>query len=81
MIQVEELNKIISEVSEIYNQKVRLIVKQTENTENPPVFSIENLQELRQIRKQLNLLFQIRDNCYKVLEDLELLKESFCLLN
>jgi len=89
MIQIDELNKLIKEIAEIYSQKVKLIVEQANNntsdteidTTQPPSFSVEDLQELRKIRQQLNLLFQIRDNCYKILDDLALLKDSFCLLN
>jgi hypothetical protein len=66
--QFEELNKLISEVAEIYSKRVREISLET------LIWDQNQLQELRQIRKQLNLLFQIRDNCVKVLEDLEILK-------
>ncbi|RHZ80449.1 hypothetical protein Glove_136g98 [Diversispora epigaea] len=63
----EELNKLISELAEVYSSKVREIVQKTSS------FNTSQLKELQYIRKQLNLLFQIRDNCLKVLEDLELL--------
>lgn len=66
--QLEELNKLISEVAEIFSKRVREISLET------LIWDQNQLQELRQIRKQLNLLFQIRDNCVKVLEDLETLK-------
>ena len=89
MIQIDELNKLIKEIAEIYSQKVKLIVEQADNNTSdteiditqPPSFNVEDLQELRKIRQQLNLLFQIRDNYYKILDDLALLKDSFCLLN
>jgi hypothetical protein len=68
MNQVEELNQVISEISEIYSKRVRKIAAGT------LIFDSNELKELRHVRKQLNLLFEIRDNCLKVLEDLELLK-------
>ncbi|RHZ46540.1 hypothetical protein Glove_615g46 [Diversispora epigaea] len=67
MIQSEELNKLISELAEVYSSKVREIVQETSS------FNTSQLKELQYIRKQLNLLFQIRNTCLKVLEDLELL--------
>lgn len=80
MIQIEELNKVIEEIAAIYHQKVQNIVDQTPETEDP-VWKLSDLEELRKIRYQLNLLFQIRDNIYKIVEDLALFKDSFCLLN
>jgi regulator of sigma D len=79
MVQIDELNKIIKEIAELYTQKVKYIVDQTPETEHP-VWKLSDLEELRKIREQLNLLFRIRDNCYKILEDLTLLKDSFDLL-
>ena len=78
--QIEELNQVIIEVAALYRQKVQNIVNQTCEDEDP-VWKLEDLEELRKIRKQLNLLFQIRDNCVKVIQDLEQLRDSFCLLN
>jgi regulator of sigma D len=78
--QIEELNKIITEVAALYQQKVHYIVNQTLEDEDP-VWKLEDLEELRKIREQLKLLFQIRDNCIKVIQDLEQLQNSFCLLN
>jgi regulator of sigma D len=78
--QIEELNKVITEVAALYQQKVRYIVNQTSEDQDP-VWKLEDLEELRKIREQLNLLFQIRDNCVKVIQDLEKLKDSYCLLN
>jgi hypothetical protein len=68
MIQLEELNQVISEISEIYSKRVKEIVAGT------LAFNSNELKELKHIRKQLNLLFEIRDNYSKVLEDLELFK-------
>jgi hypothetical protein len=68
MIQLEELNKLISEFSEIYSTRVREIALET------LIWNPEQLKELQHIRKQLRLLFKIRDNCVQVLEDLELLR-------
>ena len=78
--QIEELNKAIEEVATLYSQKVKEIVNRTPKTEEP-YWRLSDLQELTKIKNQLNLLFKIRDNCQQVLEDLELLKDSFCLLN
>jgi hypothetical protein len=69
--QLEELNKLISEVAAIYSKRVREIALET------LIWEPNQLEEIRHIRKQLILLFQIRDNCIKVLEDLELLKTYF----
>ena len=80
MIQIEELNKVIKEIAELYSQKVKYIIDQTPESEDP-VWKLSDLEELRKIKEQLNLLFQIRDNCYKILEDLAKLQDSFCLLN
>ena len=57
MIQIDELNKLIKEIAEIYSQKVKLIVEQANNNTSdtetditqPPSFSVEDLQELRKI--------------------------------
>jgi hypothetical protein len=68
MIQLEELNILISELAEIYSKRVREIALET------LIWDPNQLKELIHIRKQLNLLFKIRDNCLQVLEDLELLK-------
>jgi hypothetical protein len=78
--QIAELNKLISEIAAIYSEKVKSIVEQSENRENP-VFNLDDLFELKKIRRQLHLLFKIRDNCQQVLYDLELLRNSFCLLD
>lgn len=67
-LELEELNKLISEFSAVYSQRTRQIA------DSVLIFDTNELRELRHIRKQLNLLFEIRDNCVKVLEDLELLK-------
>jgi len=78
--QIKELNQTIEEITGLYRQKVKYIVDQTPASEDP-VWKSEDLEELRKIKEQLNLLFRIRDNCYKILDDLNLLKDSFCLLN
>ena len=78
--QITELNKVIEEIASLYRQKVKYIVDQTPESEDP-VWKLNDLEELCKIRNQLNLLFQICDNCLKVLKDLELLKDSYCLLN
>ena len=74
MIQSEELNILVSELAEKYSIRVKEISLRTSS------FSSDELKELQHIRKQLNLLFYIRDNCLKVLEDLKLL-ESYSLLS
>lgn len=78
--QLSELNRVISEISTLYTQKVNSIVYQTPDNEEP-VWKSSDLKELRKIHEQLKLLNRIRDNCIKVLEDLELLKDTYCLLN
>jgi regulator of sigma D len=78
--QIEELNTIITEVAALYQQKVHNIVDQTLEDQDP-IWKLKDLEELRKIREQLNLLFQIRDNCVKIIQDLEQLRDSFCLLN
>jgi len=74
MFQIVDLNIIISEISLVYSSKVKEIVKQTENSDNTS-FNRQQLKELEHLKKQLNLLFSIRDNCYQVFKDLELLRE------
>ena len=78
--QIKELNQTIEEITELYRQKIKYIVDQTLESEDP-VWKLEDLEELHKIKEQLNLLFRIRNNCYKILDDLNLLKDSFCLLN
>ncbi|RHZ73576.1 hypothetical protein Glove_230g136 [Diversispora epigaea] len=39
-----------------------------------PVWKLSDLEELRRIHEQLKLLFQIRDNCVKIIQDLEQLQ-------
>ena len=78
--QINELNQIIEEITKLYRQKVKYIVDQTPDSEEP-VWKLKDLEELRKIKEQLNLLFRIRDNCYQILDDLNLLKDNFCLLN
>ena len=80
MIQIEELNKVILEIATLYRQKVKYIIDQTPEGEDP-YWKLSDLEELRKIREQLNLLFKIRDNCVQVLEDLARLQDTFCLLN
>jgi len=79
MFQIVDLNIIISEISLVYSSKVKEIVKQTENSDNTS-FNRQQLKELEHLKKQLNLLFSIRDNCYQVFKDLELLRDSYSLL-
>jgi hypothetical protein len=80
--QIEELNKSISEIASLYTQKVKVIIAQAENSGNSPaVLEPRDLQELRNIRQQLNCLFEIRDNCLQIIYKLEWLQDSFSLLN
>ncbi|RHZ77263.1 hypothetical protein Glove_183g22 [Diversispora epigaea] len=69
--QIAELNRIIIEIAALYRQKIQYIVDQTPENQDP-LWKLSNLEELRKIREQLKLLFQIRDNCQQVLNDLEL---------
>lgn len=78
--QIKELDNAIAEIAELYRQKVKAIVDRTSESEDA-YWKETDLQELTKIREQLNLLFRIRDNCIKVLEDLALLKDTYCLLN
>ncbi|CAG8725383.1 21984_t:CDS:2, partial [Dentiscutata erythropus] len=64
--QIQELNKIIEEIAELYRQKIKYIVDQTSESEEP-LWKLEDLLELRKIKDQYNLLFRIRDNCYQIL--------------
>jgi len=80
LTQIEELNKTITEIAALYQQKVKNIVDQTPENQDP-VWKLEDLEELRKIHEQLKLLFQIRDNCIKIIRDLEQLRDSYCLLN
>ena len=80
LTQIEELNKTITEIAALYQQKVKNIVDQTPKNQDP-VWKLEDLEELRKIHEQLKLLFQIRDNCIKIIRDLEQLRDSYCLLN
>jgi hypothetical protein len=75
-----ELNKVIREIASLYSNKVKLLVEQRENSENS-TFSLDDLFELKKVRSQLHLLFQIRDNCQQILYDLEKLRDSSHLLN
>lgn len=79
MIQIDELNKLIKEISEIYSQKVKSIVNKNPESEHR-TWELSDLEELRRIKQQLNLLFSIRDSCYKILDDINRLKDSFDLL-
>jgi mRNA-degrading endonuclease RelE of RelBE toxin-antitoxin system len=78
--QIAELNQVVEEVAKLYSQKVKYIVDQTPEDQDP-VWKLDDLEELRKIREQLKLLFRIRDNCYRIIEDIERLNDSFCLLN
>ncbi|RHZ80032.1 hypothetical protein Glove_139g65 [Diversispora epigaea] len=71
--QIEELNRTITEVAALYQQKIRDIVNQTPDNQDP-VWKLSDLEELRRIHEQLKLLFQIRDNCVKIIQDLEQLQ-------
>ena len=56
--QIQELNKIIEEIAELYRQKIKYIVDQTPESEEP-LWKLEDLLELRKIKDQYNLLFRI----------------------
>jgi hypothetical protein len=73
MIELEELNNIILELTEVYNQKIQYIVNQTPIDQDPD-WKLVDLEELRKIGEQLKLVSKIRDNCIQVFKDLELLK-------
>lgn len=75
-----ELNKLISVIASLYSAKVKIIVENSEDRENPN-FTLDDLFELRKIRDQLNILFRIRDNCQQLLNDLQLLKDAAHPLN
>ncbi|RHZ65462.1 hypothetical protein Glove_315g42 [Diversispora epigaea] len=57
--QIEELNRVITEIAALYQQKIRDIVDQTPDDQDP-VWKLSDLEELRRIHEQLKLLFQIR---------------------
>jgi hypothetical protein len=78
--QIEELNRTITEIAALYQQKIKDIVDQTPDDQDP-VWKLSDLEELRRIHEQLKLLFQIRDNCVKIIQDLEQLQNSFNTLN
>ena len=80
LTQIEKLNKTITEIAAVYQQKVKNIIDQTPENQDP-VWKLKDLEELRKIHEQLKLLFQIRDNCVKIIRDLEQLRDSYCLLN
>jgi regulator of sigma D len=80
LTQIEELNQIITEIAALYQQKIKDIIDQTPEDQDP-VWKLEDLEALRKIHEQLKLLFQIRDNCVKVIRDLEQLRNNNCLLN
>ncbi|RHZ74802.1 hypothetical protein Glove_219g183 [Diversispora epigaea] len=59
--QIAELNRIIIEIAALYRQKIQYIVNQTPEDQDP-LWKLSDLEELRKIREQLKLLFQIRDS-------------------
>jgi len=73
MISLDELNKAISEIANLYTLKLKYIADKTP-VDQDPYWSLEDLEELRKIKEQLNLLFKIRDNCQEIIKDLETLK-------
>lgn len=82
--QIEELNKVIKEITVAHNQKVRRILEQIqENSDNgsSTIIDPQSVQSLQQTRAQLNCLHRIRNNCLQIIYDVEWLKDSFNLLN
>ena len=74
-VQIEELNRTIREIATLYNQKVEELVNKNLEFEES-YYSLSNLEELTKIRKQLDLLIKIRDNCIQILGDLEKLNDT-----
>jgi len=74
-VQIEELNRTIREIATLYNQKVEELVNKNLEFEES-YYSLSNLEELTKIKKQLDLLVKIRDNCIQILGDLEKLNDT-----
>jgi len=74
-VQIEELNRTIREIATLYNQKVEELVNKNLEFEES-YYSLSNLEELTKIKKQLDLLIKIRDNCIQILGDLEKLNDT-----
>ncbi|RHZ54936.1 hypothetical protein Glove_421g160 [Diversispora epigaea] len=63
MNSIESLHNLTSKFALEYSNRVREIVQQTEINSYPPTFNSQQLEELKQIRAQLHILFNTRDNC------------------
>jgi len=70
MNSIDSLNSLVSKFSLEYSSRVKEIVQQTENS-YPPSFNAQQLEELKQIRIQLRILFETRDNCLALLKQIE----------
>ncbi|RHZ80904.1 hypothetical protein Glove_130g207 [Diversispora epigaea] len=71
---IEQLNRTIAEITEIYNHKIEEIINYAEEQRNngaPAIINPREVQELRHIRAQINCLTRIRDNCLQILYDLD----------
>jgi hypothetical protein len=65
------MNSLVRKISLEYSERVRKIVQQTENNSYPPTFNTQQLEELEQIKIQLHLLFETRDNCSAIIKQIE----------
>jgi hypothetical protein len=74
-VQIEELNKAIREIATLYSQRVEELVNKNLEFEES-YYSLSNLEELTKIKKQLDLLVKIRNNCIQILGDLEKLNDT-----
>ena len=70
MNSIDSLNSLISKFALEYSNRVKEIVQQTENS-YPPSFNSQKLEELKQIRIQLRILFETRDNHLAILKQIE----------
>ena len=70
MNSVESLNSLIYKFSLEYSDRVKEIVHQAELSK-PPTFNTQQLEELKQIKIQLHLLFETRDNCLALYKQIE----------
>lgn len=71
MNSIDSLNSLVSKFSLEYSNRVKEIVKQTETNSYPPSFNTLQLEELKQIRTQLRILFETRDNHLALLKQIE----------
>jgi hypothetical protein len=71
MNSIESLNSLVSKISLEYSERVRTIVQQAESNSCPSTFNTQQLEELKQIKIQLHLLFETRDNCLAIIKQIE----------